>query len=162
MYHLYILKCADKTLYTGITTDLKRRIIEHNNSKLGAKYTFSRRPVKLVYSKKFKNRSTASKEEAIIKNLKRCDKLKLIMKSFTKKVYEIVKKIPKGEVLTYKEVARIAGNDKASRAVGNILHKNFDPNIPCHRVIRSDGKIGGYNKGSKKKKEILTEEGFDY
>lgn len=160
MYHLYILKCADKTLYTGITTDLERRIIEHNSSKLGAKYTFSRRPVKLVYSKKFENRSTASKEEARIKNLKRCDKLRLIMKYFTKKVYDIVKKIPQGKVLTYKEVAKRAGNDKASRAVGNILNKNFDPLIPCHRVIRSDGKLGGYNKGSERKKEILTKEGY--
>ena len=78
MYYLYILKCADKTLYTGITTDLKRRIIEHNSSKLGARYTSSRRPVKLVYSKKFKNRSTALKEEARIKKLKRNAKLELI------------------------------------------------------------------------------------
>ena len=78
MYHLYILKCFDKTLYTGITTDLKRRITEHNGSKLGAKYTSSRQPVKLVYSKKFKNRSTASKEEARIKKLKKSEKLKLI------------------------------------------------------------------------------------
>ena len=78
MYYLYILKCADKTLYTGITTDLKRRVLEHNSTKLGAKYTASRRPVKLVYSKKFKNRSAASKAEAKIKNLTRADKLKLI------------------------------------------------------------------------------------
>ena len=78
MYHLYILKCADKTLYTGITTDLKRRLLEHNGSTLGARYTSSRRPVKIVYSKKFKNRSLASKEEARIKNLGRSDKLKLI------------------------------------------------------------------------------------
>ena len=81
MYYLYILKCADKTLYTGITTDLKRRIVEHNSSKLGAKYTSSRRPVKLVYSRKFKNRSTASKEEARIKKLKRDKKLTLINSS---------------------------------------------------------------------------------
>ena len=78
MYYVYNLKCADKTLYTGITTDLKRRIVEHNSSKLGAKYTSSRRPVKLIYSKKFKNRSTASKEEARIKKLKRNKKLKLL------------------------------------------------------------------------------------
>jgi len=78
MYYLYIIKCADKTLYTGITTDLKRRISEHNSTKLGAKYTSSRRPVKLVFSKKFKNRSSASKEEARIKKLKRVDKLKFI------------------------------------------------------------------------------------
>ncbi|HEY4513561.1 MAG TPA: GIY-YIG nuclease family protein [Candidatus Paceibacterota bacterium] len=78
MYYLYILKCADKTLYTGITTDLKRRVIEHNSGKLGAKYTSSRRPVKMVYSKKFKDRSVASKEEARIKKLKRSKKLELI------------------------------------------------------------------------------------
>ncbi|MFA5871186.1 MAG: GIY-YIG nuclease family protein [Parcubacteria group bacterium] len=54
MYYLYILECADKTLYTGITTNLARRIAEHNDSKLGAKYTFARRPVKLAYSKNLK------------------------------------------------------------------------------------------------------------
>jgi len=80
MYYLYILKCADKTLYTGITTDLKRRLTEHNEGKLGAKYTSSRSPVKIVYSKKFKNRSTASKEEARIKKLKRNKKLELVNK----------------------------------------------------------------------------------
>lgn len=80
MYFLYIIKCYDETLYTGITTNLKRRITEHNSSKFGAKYTASRRPVKLVYSKKFKNRSTASKEEARIKKLKRVKKLELIKK----------------------------------------------------------------------------------
>ena len=78
MYYLYILKCADKTLYTGITTDLRRRIAEHSGNKLGAKYTSSRRPVELVWSKKFKNRSKASKEEARIKSLTRTQKLDLI------------------------------------------------------------------------------------
>lgn len=78
MYYLYILKCVDKTLYTGITTDLKRRVAEHNSGKLGAKYTHGRRPVKLVYSKKFKNRSTASREESRIKTLSRPAKLKLV------------------------------------------------------------------------------------
>ena len=80
MYYLYILLCADKTLYTGITTDLKRRIVEHNSAKLGARYTSSRRPVKMVYSKKFKNRSAASKEEARIKKFKKSKKLELIKK----------------------------------------------------------------------------------
>lgn len=78
MYYVYILKCADKTLYTGITTDLTRRAGEHNLSKLGAKYTRSRRPVELVYSKRFKNRSNASKEEARIKKLTRAEKLNFI------------------------------------------------------------------------------------
>jgi len=79
MYYIYILKCADDTLYTGITVDLERRINEHNTSKLGARYTSSRRPVELVYSKKFRNRSTASKEENRIKGLSREEKLKLIV-----------------------------------------------------------------------------------
>ena len=80
MYYLYILLCADKTLYTGITTDLARRVDEHNGAKLGAKYTSARRPVKLVYSRKFKNRSVASKEEARVKKLKKSAKLELIKK----------------------------------------------------------------------------------
>lgn len=78
MYYLYIVRCKDKTLYTGIATDLKRRLSEHNNSKLGAKYTLARRPVKLVYTRKFRNRSLASKEENRIKKLSREEKLKLI------------------------------------------------------------------------------------
>ena len=78
MYYLYILKCADKSLYTGIAKDLVRRVKEHNTSKLGAKYTRGRRPVKLVYSKKFRNRSIASKAESKIKMLSRQEKLKII------------------------------------------------------------------------------------
>ena len=74
MYYLYILECADKTLYTGITTDLKRRIEEHNGTKKGAKYTSARRPVRVVYTRKFKNRSNASQEEARIKKLKKSEK----------------------------------------------------------------------------------------
>lgn len=80
MYYLYILECADKTLYTGITTDLARRIGEHGGAKLGAKYTASRRPVKLAYSKKFKDRSAASKAEARIKKLTKSQKLELVNK----------------------------------------------------------------------------------
>ncbi len=81
MYYLYILKCADKTLYTGITTDIERRVLEHNNSKRGAKYTSTRRPLKMVYFKKFKNRSLASIEESRIKKLSRKEKLLLIKKN---------------------------------------------------------------------------------
>jgi len=80
MWQVYILKCADGTLYTGITTNLERRVSEHDSSALGAKYTSGRRPVKLVYSKKFKNRSLASSEEVRIKNLTRMQKLELIKK----------------------------------------------------------------------------------
>jgi methylated-DNA-[protein]-cysteine S-methyltransferase len=80
--------------------------------------------------------------------------------SFTTKVLTIVSKIPRGSVLTYKEVTRLAGNEKASRAVGSIMKKNYDTEVPCHRVIRYDGKVGEYNRGgSKKKLEILKSEG---
>jgi putative endonuclease len=78
MYYLYILKCSDKTLYTGITVDLKRRVREHNSSRRGSKYTAARRPVKLVYTKKFRNRSEAAKAEYRIKQLSKKEKLKLI------------------------------------------------------------------------------------
>jgi len=78
--------------------------------------------------------------------------------TFQQKVFQIVAKIPKGKTMTYKEVAIKAGSPKASRAIGNILHKNFDPKIPCHRVIRSDGKTGGYNRGAENKIKILKKE----
>ncbi len=81
------------------------------------------------------------------------------MMIFSEKVLNIVTAIPKGKTLTYKEVAVIAKKPKAYRAVGNILSRNKDKNIPCHRVVRSDGKIGGYNKGERKKKELLKKEG---
>ena len=83
------------------------------------------------------------------------------MQSFKEKVYEVVRNIQKGSVLTYKQVAKMVGNEKACRAVGNILNQNYNPDIPCHRVIRSDGKTGGYNRGSEKKKGLLKDEGFD-
>lgn len=70
-----------------------------------------------------------------------------------------MRQIQKGETLSYVEVARRAGNPRASRAVGNILSKNYDPKIPCHRVIRSDLDTGGYNRGSLKKVSLLRAEG---
>ncbi len=78
MYYVYIIKCNDDSLYCGITVDLDRRVKEHNESSKGAKYTRSRRPVKLVWSKLVGNRSEASKEECRIKKLSRLEKLKLI------------------------------------------------------------------------------------
>lgn len=85
------------------------------------------------------------------------------MCAFTLKVLEIVKQIPKGEVLTYAKVAQLAGNKKASRAVGNILAKNTDKNIPCHRVIKSDGSVGMYNGlRGKSKLDILKREGIKF
>jgi putative endonuclease len=77
-YFLYIIRCHDQTLYTGITTDLERRIDEHNFSSLGARYTRARRPVKLVYFKKFNSRSLATQEEFRIKKLSRLKKIEMI------------------------------------------------------------------------------------
>ena len=71
------MKCADGTLYTGITTDLERRVKEHNISKRGAKYTRTRRPVELVYSRLVGTRSEASKEEYNIKKMTRQQKISL-------------------------------------------------------------------------------------
>ena len=85
------------------------------------------------------------------------------MNSFTLKVLEIVKQIPKGEVLTYAKVAQLVGNKKASRAVGTILAKNTDKDIPCHRVTKSDGSVGMYNGlRGKSKLDILKREGVKF
>ena len=79
---------------------------------------------------------------------------------FREKVLRIVQKIPCGETLTYAEVARRTGNSKAYRAVGNILNTNYETRIPCHRVVRSDGSVGGFNRGTRKKKLLLRQEGM--
>jgi methylated-DNA-[protein]-cysteine S-methyltransferase len=80
--------------------------------------------------------------------------------SFEEKIYRVVKTIPKGRVMTYKEVAERIGHPNAFRAVGNILNKNTDKSVPCHRVIRSDGRIGGYNGIQGVKEKLLREEGY--
>lgn len=77
-YFIYILKCADGTLYTGSTNDLKARVIAHNTSKTGAKYTRARRPVKIVYSEEFRTKSRAMKREWEIKQMGRKEKLEMI------------------------------------------------------------------------------------
>jgi O-6-methylguanine DNA methyltransferase len=89
---------------------------------------------------------------------------------FSKKVLEIVIKIPKGSLMTYHQVAKAAGSPKAYRAVGSILNRNYrekewqlpldeiEP-VPCHRVIRSDGYLGGYARGPLDKKRLLMLEG---
>jgi methylated-DNA-[protein]-cysteine S-methyltransferase len=83
------------------------------------------------------------------------------MVPFRERVFRVVKKIPKGKVLTYKMVAKLAGNPKAWRAVGNILNKNLNPKIiPCHRVIKSNKEIGGYKYGIKRKISLLKKEGM--
>lgn len=76
-----MVRCKDSSLYTGITTDLKRRVMEHNESQKGAKYTRARRPVILVYEEKFENRVEASKREYVVKKLKKIKKEELILKT---------------------------------------------------------------------------------
>ena len=79
-YFVYILECSDKTLYTGWTTDIDKRVLAHNESKTGAKYTSMRRPVKLLYSEKCESKSQAMKREIEIKKMGRVGKLRLINK----------------------------------------------------------------------------------
>lgn len=78
MWYTYIVRCSDNSLYTGVTTDLERRVDEHNTSDKGAKYTKTRRPVKLVYEETHTDRSSSCKRESEIKKLSRTDKLKII------------------------------------------------------------------------------------
>lgn len=81
---------------------------------------------------------------------------------FREKVYEITKKIPVGKVATYGQVARLAGNPKASRAVGQFMKTNpYAPAVPCHRVVGFGGKLTGYSsgKGVATKKKMLWAEG---
>lgn len=87
--------------------------------------------------------------------------LKFGSERFQDRVLEAVYNIPYGETRSYKEIAKIAGNEKASRAVGNIMNRNCLPVvIPCHRVVRSDGGLGGYALGLEVKKKLLKLEGF--
>ena len=81
------------------------------------------------------------------------------MRNFKQKVLNVVKDIKKGQTMTYKEVAKRAKSPLAYRAVGSILAKNFDIKIPCHRVIKSDGSLGNYNRGIKNKIKLLRKEG---
>ncbi len=82
------------------------------------------------------------------------------MKTFADKVRDIVRKIPKGKTLTYKQVATKAGSPNAARSVGSIMKRNYDPTVPCHRVIRADGGMGGYNRGGTEVKRVILMEEF--
>jgi len=82
------------------------------------------------------------------------------MQSFADKVRDVVRKIPKGKTMTYAEVARKAGNPKAARAVGAVMRTNYLDDVPCHRVVHSNGSIGDYNRGGERvKRRKLREEG---
>ena len=79
---------------------------------------------------------------------------------FQRAVYRVVARIPRGSTMTYMQVAMAIGKPRAYRAVGNALNANpFAPRVPCHRVIRSDGTIGGFASGGAKKKALLRREG---
>ena len=82
------------------------------------------------------------------------------MSDFETKVHTVVRNIPKGKTLSYKDVAKKAGFPNAYRAVGSLMARNYDPTIPCHRVIKSDGSLGSYNRGGVSVKyKRLKEEG---
>ena len=85
MRYVYMVRCSDETLYTGIAKDLEKRISDHNTSSVGAKYTKSRRPVTLVRKKKFKDRATASKEEYRIKRIGKERKEQMLISRYIKK-----------------------------------------------------------------------------
>lgn len=81
------------------------------------------------------------------------------MTKFEEKVYGAVKKISRGKVATYSNVARSIGKPRAARAVGNALNKNPFREVPCHRVVRSDGEVGGFARGINIKINLLRKEG---
>ena len=81
------------------------------------------------------------------------------MTRFEEIVYNAVKRIPRGKVATYKVIARAIGKPRAVRAVGNALNKNRNPKVPCHRVTRSDSRVGGFAHGTQRKRNILRSEG---
>ncbi|MDO8600293.1 MAG: methylated-DNA--[protein]-cysteine S-methyltransferase [bacterium] len=85
--------------------------------------------------------------------------LKIGLDPLSQKIYTLTKKIPKGKVSTYGEIARVVGKPHISRFVGFVLNKNTDPVIPCHRVVKENGEVGGYNKGTPKKEALLKREG---
>ena len=84
-----------------------------------------------------------------------------IKRPFSKRVTDIVRSIPRGETLSYGQVAAVAGSPGAARAVGNIMKKNHDKRVPCHRVIKSNGKLGGYSGLRGKKAKLLKKEGIN-
>jgi len=85
-----------------------------------------------------------------------------MLTKFEKQVLEAVRRIPRGKLVTYKQIAKIIKKPKSQRAVGNALEKNPYPiKIPCHRVIRADGKVGGYKWGKMRKIGLLRKEGIE-
>src|SRR3989304_9724819 len=93
--------------------------------------------------------------KTVLSNIARAD-----LTAFQKAVYRATAKIPKGQTRTYAQIAEAIGRPRAARAVGNALNRNpFAPDVPCHRVVRSDGCLGGFASGPRKKKRLLRSEG---
>ena len=100
-----------------------------------------------------------------IEKQKRCYTTYTMKKNslFREQVLDVVRSIPRGSVMSYGQVAEVAGHPGASRAVGTLMKSNFDPTVPCHRVVKSDGTLGAYNRKGITKKEMLEKEGiFDF
>ena len=84
----------------------------------------------------------------------------MVKKSFSEQCYEILRSVPSGKVTTYKAIAEALGR-KSYRAVGNAMHRNpYAPEVPCHRVVASDGSIGGFASGLTRKVAMLKNEGI--
>lgn len=81
----------------------------------------------------------------------------MVKSDFTDAVHAVVKAIPPGSTMSYQAVAEAAGRPRAARAVANLMARNYDPEIPCHRVVRSDGTVGGYNRGGEAAKRAMLE-----
>jgi methylated-DNA-[protein]-cysteine S-methyltransferase len=77
--------------------------------------------------------------------------------TFADQVRAVVRSIPRGQTMSYGDVARLAGHPGAARAVGSIMRNNFDTTVPCHRVIRADGTVGAYNRGGSDVKRALLQ-----
>lgn len=100
------------------------------------------------------------KKHRLHSSVYQCRRAVPVSESFTHRVLMVVSAIPRGKTMTYREVALLAGNPKAARVVGSIMRKNYRSDVPCHRVIRSDGTLGEYNRGgTERKQELLREEG---
>lgn len=169
MFYTYIIRCKDNSLYTGITTDIKRRFEEHSKkTSKCAKYTLNHQAEKIECVWQSENRILASKLEFYIKKLTKTEKESLIKDNklfkqllskkiecklykrvifdekyqMKEKIFEFLRTIPKKKVVTYGQIAEYLGNKNLSRVVGNYLHKNPDEKrYPCYKVVNSQGKL---------------------
>lgn len=191
MFYTYMIRCKDNSLYTGITTDIKRRFEEHSKkTSKCAKYTLNHQAEKIECAWQSETRVLASRLEFYIKKLNKQEKENLIKdnklfrqllsKKLTcklykrvvfdekyemkEKIFEFLRIIPKKKVVTYKQIAEFLGNEKLARVVGNYLHKNPDEKrYPCYKVVNSQGKLASNFAfgGIDGQKEKLEREGIE-